>query len=136
MGYLQLHFHMFRSDSHHLPLSVQRLSAREFSRRSIKDRAVLLSSLFPGSSRPPPAPLSPLPKSQVVYRNNRNACLMSQLTLLHGCDNGMHLQLVKQGCIIVLDIQSVTCSCLVRAGSSWPTDLQVQCLICVSDPEC
>lgn len=41
-----------------------------------------------------------------------------------------------EGCIIVLDIQSVTCSCLVRAGSSRPTDLQVQCLICVSDPEC
>ncbi|XP_076588755.1 F-actin-monooxygenase mical2b isoform X2 [Chaetodon auriga] len=43
----------------------QRLSTREFSRRSIKDRAVLLSSLFPGSNKRPPVPLSPLPKPQV-----------------------------------------------------------------------
>ncbi|XP_030587461.1 F-actin-monooxygenase mical2b isoform X1 [Archocentrus centrarchus] len=35
----------------------QRLSAREFSRRSIKERAFLLSSMFPGSSRSS-APLS------------------------------------------------------------------------------
>ncbi|CAI5668029.1 unnamed protein product [Oreochromis niloticus] len=33
----------------------QRLSARDFSRRSIKERAVLLSSMFPGSSRSPSA---------------------------------------------------------------------------------
>ncbi|XP_005739136.1 F-actin-monooxygenase mical2b isoform X1 [Pundamilia nyererei] len=33
----------------------QRLSARDFSRRSIKERASLLSSMFPGSSRSPSA---------------------------------------------------------------------------------
>ncbi|XP_035520801.1 protein-methionine sulfoxide oxidase mical2b [Morone saxatilis] len=43
----------------------QRLSTREFTGRSIKERAVLLSSLFPGSNKPPPAPRSPLPESQV-----------------------------------------------------------------------
>ncbi|XP_068595063.1 F-actin-monooxygenase mical2b-like [Brachionichthys hirsutus] len=37
----------------------QRTSAREFSHRSIKDRAVLLSSMFPGSDKPP-APHSQL----------------------------------------------------------------------------
>ncbi|XP_068170291.1 F-actin-monooxygenase mical2b-like isoform X2 [Antennarius striatus] len=41
----------------------QRMSAREFSHKSIKDRAVLLSSMFPGSNKPP-APLSP-PQSQL-----------------------------------------------------------------------
>ncbi|XP_056272569.1 F-actin-monooxygenase mical2b isoform X3 [Pseudoliparis swirei] len=39
----------------------QKLSTKEYSARSIKERAVLLSSLFPGSSRPP----APLPESQV-----------------------------------------------------------------------
>uniref|UniRef100_UPI003AAD363A uncharacterized protein n=1 Tax=Centroberyx gerrardi TaxID=166262 RepID=UPI003AAD363A len=40
----------------------QRLSAKEFNRKSIKERAVLLCSMFPGSNQPPPpAPLSPLP---------------------------------------------------------------------------
>ncbi|XP_040893605.1 protein-methionine sulfoxide oxidase mical2b isoform X2 [Toxotes jaculatrix] len=43
----------------------QKLSTREFSRRSIKDRAVLLSSMFPGSNKPSPAPLSPPSESQV-----------------------------------------------------------------------
>nr|XP_046251210.1 protein-methionine sulfoxide oxidase mical2b isoform X4 [Scatophagus argus] len=47
----------------------QKLSTREFSRRSIKERAVLLSSMFPGSSKPPPsappAPPSCLPEPQV-----------------------------------------------------------------------
>lgn len=67
----QLIFNVFFSDSHNRVLSVQskaqRLSTREFSGRSIKDRAVLLSSMFPGSNKPPPAPLSPLSASQVVY---------------------------------------------------------------------
>ncbi|XP_027128123.1 F-actin-monooxygenase mical2b isoform X1 [Larimichthys crocea] len=39
----------------------QRPSARGFSGRSIKERAVLLSSMFPGSNKPPPAPLSASP---------------------------------------------------------------------------
>ncbi|KAF7656436.1 hypothetical protein LDENG_00041180 [Lucifuga dentata] len=43
----------------------QRLCARDFSRRSIKERAVILCSMFPGSNKPLPAPLSPLSESQV-----------------------------------------------------------------------
>ncbi|XP_071362521.1 F-actin-monooxygenase mical2b isoform X2 [Trachinotus anak] len=42
-----------------------KLTTREFSRRSIKERAVLLSSMFPGSNKPAPAPLSPPSESQV-----------------------------------------------------------------------
>lgn len=44
----------------------QRLSARDFSKRSIKDRAGLLSSMFHGSSKPS----APLPDSQVEYRRS------------------------------------------------------------------
>ncbi|GAA6231236.1 protein-methionine sulfoxide oxidase MICAL2-like isoform X8 [Lates japonicus] len=44
---------------------VQKMSTREFSRRSIKERAVLLSSMFSGSNKPTPAPLSPPAESQV-----------------------------------------------------------------------
>lgn len=65
---LRHHFHP------HL-LFAQRLCAREFSQRSIKERAVLLSSMLPGSNKP----LSPLPESQVVYCINHNAWLMSSL---------------------------------------------------------
>ncbi|XP_029377963.1 F-actin-monooxygenase mical2b isoform X1 [Echeneis naucrates] len=43
----------------------QKLTAREFSRRSIKERADLLSSMFPGSNKPSRAPLSPPSGSQV-----------------------------------------------------------------------
>ncbi|KAM9351924.1 F-actin-monooxygenase mical2b [Symphorus nematophorus] len=53
----------------------QRLSAREFSVRSIKERAVLLSSMFPGSNKPPPAPLSPLPESQVELSTSSSSSL-------------------------------------------------------------
>ncbi|XP_042351353.1 protein-methionine sulfoxide oxidase mical2b isoform X2 [Plectropomus leopardus] len=45
-------------------IKAQRLSTKEFSVRSIKERAALLSSMFPGSHKPPPAPLSPLSESQ------------------------------------------------------------------------
>ncbi|XP_034033093.1 protein-methionine sulfoxide oxidase mical2b isoform X1 [Thalassophryne amazonica] len=45
--------------------NAQRLSARDFSRRSIKERAVILCSMFPGSSKPLPEPLSPFSESQV-----------------------------------------------------------------------
>lgn len=45
-----------------LQSKAEKLSTREFSKRSIKDRAVLLSSLFPGSKKPP---LSPLSEAQV-----------------------------------------------------------------------
>uniref|UniRef100_UPI0037E78314 F-actin-monooxygenase mical2b isoform X4 n=1 Tax=Semicossyphus pulcher TaxID=241346 RepID=UPI0037E78314 len=54
-----------RSEESMLQGKDKRLSTREFSGRSIKDRAVLLSSLFPGSKKPPAAPLSPLSESQV-----------------------------------------------------------------------
>ncbi|XP_060892802.1 F-actin-monooxygenase mical2b isoform X1 [Labrus mixtus] len=43
----------------------KRLTTREYSGQSIKDRAVLLSSMFPGSKKPPSASLSPPPDSQV-----------------------------------------------------------------------
>ncbi|XP_067445003.1 F-actin-monooxygenase mical2b isoform X1 [Thunnus thynnus] len=54
-----------RSEEEMQQSKAQRLTTREFSRRSIKDRAVLLSSLFPGSNKPPPAPPSPLSETQV-----------------------------------------------------------------------
>ncbi|XP_060932409.1 F-actin-monooxygenase mical2b [Limanda limanda] len=38
---------------------------RSFCRRSIKERGDLLSSMFPASQKPPPAPLSPPPGAQV-----------------------------------------------------------------------
>ncbi|KAM3610092.1 uncharacterized protein V6R79_025241 [Siganus canaliculatus] len=43
----------------------KKLPTREFARRSIKERAVLLSSMFPGSNKPPTSLLSPHPESQV-----------------------------------------------------------------------
>ncbi|XP_041652083.1 protein-methionine sulfoxide oxidase mical2b isoform X3 [Cheilinus undulatus] len=43
----------------------KRLSAREFYGRSIKERAVLLSSMFPGSKKPSSSSPSPLSESQV-----------------------------------------------------------------------
>lgn len=43
---------------------LQRVSAGEFTRRSIKERADLLSSLFPGSNKPPS--LSSLSDSKVL----------------------------------------------------------------------
>ncbi|XP_041794159.1 protein-methionine sulfoxide oxidase mical2b isoform X2 [Chelmon rostratus] len=43
----------------------QRLSSKEFSGRSIKERAVLLSTMFPGSNKRPAVPLPPLPEPQV-----------------------------------------------------------------------
>ncbi|XP_074533428.1 F-actin-monooxygenase mical2b isoform X2 [Halichoeres trimaculatus] len=43
----------------------KRMSAKEFSGRSIKERAVLLSSMFPGSKKPPSDCLSPLSETQV-----------------------------------------------------------------------
>ncbi|XP_039988788.1 protein-methionine sulfoxide oxidase mical2b isoform X9 [Xiphias gladius] len=42
----------------------QKLTTREFSRRSLKERAVLLCSMFPESNKPTPAPLSPPSESQ------------------------------------------------------------------------
>ncbi|XP_026167854.1 F-actin-monooxygenase mical2b isoform X3 [Mastacembelus armatus] len=54
-----------RSDESVQQSKTQQLSAREFSRRSIKERAVLLSSMFPGSNKPPSASLSPLSVPQV-----------------------------------------------------------------------
>ncbi|XP_053175957.1 F-actin-monooxygenase mical2b [Scomber japonicus] len=42
----------------------QKVSTREFTKRSIKERAVLLSSLFPGSKKPPSTPLSPVSEAQ------------------------------------------------------------------------
>ncbi|XP_070762813.1 F-actin-monooxygenase mical2b isoform X1 [Enoplosus armatus] len=54
-----------RSEESALQSKAQRLPTREFARRSIKERAVLLSSMFPGSSKPPPAPPAPLSQSQV-----------------------------------------------------------------------
>ncbi|XP_026221431.1 protein-methionine sulfoxide oxidase mical2b isoform X2 [Anabas testudineus] len=42
-----------------------KLSTREFSGRSIKERAALLSSMFPGSNKPPSSLLSPLSDSKV-----------------------------------------------------------------------
>ncbi|XP_044048502.1 protein-methionine sulfoxide oxidase mical2b isoform X4 [Siniperca chuatsi] len=59
-----------RSEESMQQRKAQSLSTREFSRRSIKDRAVLLSSMFPGSNRPPAAPLSPLSESQCVVRKD------------------------------------------------------------------
>ncbi|XP_059190994.1 F-actin-monooxygenase mical2b isoform X2 [Centropristis striata] len=52
---------------HSFEESVQQSKAQRpsFSGKSIKERAVLLSSMFPGSNKPPPAPLSPLSESQV-----------------------------------------------------------------------
>uniref|UniRef100_A0A3Q1HUA6 F-actin monooxygenase n=1 Tax=Anabas testudineus TaxID=64144 RepID=A0A3Q1HUA6_ANATE len=43
------------------------LTQNEFSGRSIKERAALLSSMFPGSNKPPSSLLSPLSDSKVVY---------------------------------------------------------------------
>ncbi|XP_029991786.1 protein shank-like [Sphaeramia orbicularis] len=56
----------------HYLLFLQRLSAREFSRRTIKERVGLLSTMFPGSSKPPsplppPAPLSPFSEMQMEF---------------------------------------------------------------------
>lgn len=50
------------TDLSHRFLFQQKMSAREFSRRSIKERAVLLSSLFTESNKPAPS----VPESQVV----------------------------------------------------------------------
>ncbi|XP_034541237.1 protein-methionine sulfoxide oxidase mical2b isoform X4 [Notolabrus celidotus] len=54
-----------RSEESMQQSKAKRLSAKEFTGRSIKERAVLLSSMFPGSKKPPPASLCPLSESQV-----------------------------------------------------------------------
>ncbi|XP_044048501.1 protein-methionine sulfoxide oxidase mical2b isoform X3 [Siniperca chuatsi] len=64
-----------RSEESMQQRKAQSLSTREFSRRSIKDRAVLLSSMFPGSNRPPAAPLSPLSESQVELSTSSSPSL-------------------------------------------------------------
>ncbi|XP_056243788.1 F-actin-monooxygenase mical2b isoform X3 [Seriola aureovittata] len=53
------------SEESHEQSKAQNLTTRAFSRRSIKERAVLLSSMFPGSNKPTPAPLSAPSESQV-----------------------------------------------------------------------
>uniref|UniRef100_A0A7N6AXE2 F-actin monooxygenase n=1 Tax=Anabas testudineus TaxID=64144 RepID=A0A7N6AXE2_ANATE len=67
---LQLVCHVCCSNfDYHLLLQnkAPKLSTREFSGRSIKERAALLSSMFPGSNKPPSSLLSPLSDSKVVY---------------------------------------------------------------------
>ncbi|XP_034445032.1 protein-methionine sulfoxide oxidase mical2b isoform X1 [Hippoglossus hippoglossus] len=56
--------------------SVQQSKAhqRSFSRRSIKERAGLLSSMFPASQKPSPAPLSPPSGSQVEVSTSSPLC--------------------------------------------------------------
>lgn len=85
---------LFQLSNYHL-LCLQskdpKLSAREFSRRSIKERAALLSSMFPGSNKSPTAPLS-LSESQVVCYSSYwhglvCALIISKLSLQHVCDN-------------------------------------------------
>ncbi|KAM9815716.1 F-actin-monooxygenase mical2b isoform X1 [Syngnathus typhle] len=54
-----------RSEEEMQQNQAERLSARQFAQKTIKERAVLLSSLFTGSDKPTPAHFPSLPQAQV-----------------------------------------------------------------------
>lgn len=87
----------------------QKLSTKEYSARSIKERAVLLSSLFPGSSRPP----APLPESQVVYCDHF-ALRLTDCCMFDAMHDGSAFNTEST---VVFLLQSILCS--VSFGRGW-----------------
>uniref|UniRef100_A0A669B7A1 F-actin monooxygenase n=1 Tax=Oreochromis niloticus TaxID=8128 RepID=A0A669B7A1_ORENI len=94
----------------------QRLSARDFSRRSIKERAVLLSSMFPGSSRSPSA--APLCLPQCVVRKDFPPGLGGS-DICHFCSKRVYVmeRLSAEGYFFHREcFRCDACNCTLRLG--------------------
>ncbi|XP_058502559.1 F-actin-monooxygenase mical2b isoform X2 [Solea solea] len=91
-------------------------SARDFSRKSIKERADLLSSMFPGSSKP--SPLSSSSQSQCVVRKDFSAGLGGS-DICHFCTKRVYVmeRLSAEGYFFHREcFRCDVCNCTLRLG--------------------